>query len=108
MNQQKKFLIQQIGWIAGGFAIGLAISSILPFPYALGAMMVVFLAISYAVRFWAIRRIKRAYSSAASFSSNMLRSDPLERKLEFRCTTCGTSHKLRECPKCGSKAVRAG
>jgi hypothetical protein len=108
MNQRRLFIVQQLVWVAGGFAISLAISFLLPFPYSMGATMAVFLIISYAVRYWAIRRIKRAYSSTVSFSNNLLGSDPLERKLEFRCTTCGTSHNLRECPRCGSRAVRAG
>ena len=107
MNLQRAFLIQQVIWIAVGFAVSLAISSILPFPYSMGAAMVVFMIMSFAIRAWAVKRIMRARASGASFPNNLLSSGP-EKGLEFHCMVCGTQHRDRECPKCGSRAVRAG
>ena len=57
--QGRAFLIQQIIWIAIGFAISLAISFLVPFPYSLGIMMGIFLGLSYAIRAWAMRKIRR-------------------------------------------------
>lgn len=110
MNQQRSFLIQQIVWISSGFAVGLATSFLLPFPASLGATMIIFVALSYAIRAWAMRKLKSSYasslSSQQSFSGTFLGLGPIGKKLEFHCIVCGFCHKKRECPKCGSRAVR--
>jgi hypothetical protein len=103
INQQKFFLTQQLAWIAVCFAISLAVSV----AVALGAIMIVFLAVLYAVKAWAIR-MRGMHLSAASFPNNLPFSIQNPQALEFHCMVCGTSHKNRECPKCGSKAVKAG
>lgn len=108
MNQQRAFLIQQIAWISAGFALGLLISFVLPFPASVGATMIIFVALSYAVKAWAMRKLKGSYASSQSFSGTFLGLGQFEKKLEFRCMVCGLHHNKRECPKCGSKAVRAG
>lgn len=104
INQQKFFLTQQLAWIAVCFAISLAVSAVV----ALGAIMIVLLAVLYAVKAWAISRIRGMHLSAASFPNNLPLSIQNLQALEFHCMVCGTSHKNRECPKCGSRAVRAG
>jgi hypothetical protein len=66
--QGRAFLVQQMIGIAIGFAISLAISFLVPFPYSLGIMMGVFLGISYAIRAWAMRKIRR---SAGHFNESI-------------------------------------
>jgi hypothetical protein len=106
--QGRAFLIQQIIWIAIGFAISLAISFLVPFPYSLGLMMAVFLGISYAIRAWAMRKIRR---SAGHFNESIydyILGFSQGKALKFYCMNCGSKHDKRECPKCGSKARRVG
>jgi hypothetical protein len=107
-HQQRAFLIQQTIWIAIGFAISFAISFLVPFPYSLGIMMGVFLGISYAIRAWAMRKIRE---SAGDFNESIYDSIlgfNHGKALKFYCMNCGAKHDKRECPKCGSKARRAG
>jgi hypothetical protein len=101
INQQKFFLTQQLAWIAVCFAVSLAVSA----AVALGTIMIVFLAVLYAVKAWAVR-IRGMHLSP--FPNNLPFSIQNPQALEFHCMVCGTSHKNRECPKCGSRAVRAG
>jgi hypothetical protein len=107
-HQGRAFLIQQIIWIAIGFAISLAISFLIPFPYSLGIMLCVFLGISYGIRGWAMRKIRR---SAGDFNESIydyILGFNQGKALKFYCMICGFKHDKRVCPKCGSKARKVG
>jgi hypothetical protein len=107
-HQGRAFLIQQIIWIAIGFAISLAISFLVPFPYSLGIMMGAFLGMSYAIRAWAMGKIRQ---SAGDFNESIydhILGFNRGKALKFYCMNCGSKHDKRECPKCGSKARRVG
>jgi hypothetical protein len=109
MDQRRTFLIQQIIWIAIGFALSLTISLVVPFPYSFGVMMIVFLGISYAVRAWAMMKIRHLgnYFNESSVSDYILGFNH-GNALNFYCMNCGYKHNKRECPDCGSKARRIG
>ncbi len=56
-----------------------------------------------------IRSWYKSYSSLHSghgWDRNL--NNSLYRPLLFSCMNCGNVHNKAECPKCGSKAVRAG
>ena len=109
MDQRRAFLIQQIIWIAIGFALSLAISLVVPFPYSFGVMMIVFLGISYAVRAWAMMKIRHLGSSYFNESVyDHILGFNHGNALNFYCMNCGYKHNKRECPNCGSKARRIG
>jgi hypothetical protein len=107
-HQGRAFLIQQIIWIAIGFAISLAISFSVPFPYSLGIMMVVFLGISYAVRAWTMMKIRHSDGYFNESISHYILGFNRGKALNFYCMNCGFKHDKRECPNCGSKARRVG
>ena len=95
-HQGRVFLVQQIIWIAIGFAISLAISFLVPFPYSLGLMMGVFLGISYAIRAWAMRKIRR---SAGHFNESIydyILGFSQGKALKFYCMNCGSKHDKRD------------
>lgn len=111
MDKRRAFLIQQIIWIAIGFAASLAISLVVPFTYSFGVMMIVFLGISYAVRTWAMMKIRHSGSSSyfdTSVSDYIVGRFNRGKALNFYCMNCGFKHDKRECPNCGSKARRIG
>jgi hypothetical protein len=107
-HQGRAFLLQQVIWIAIGFAISLAISFLVPFPYSLGIMMGVFLGMSYAIRAWAMRKIRHSASFFNESISDHILGFNHGKALNFCCMNCGSKHDKRECPNCGSKARRAG
>jgi hypothetical protein len=88
-----------------GLAISIAVSWFVPFPYSLGIMVPAFLAMAYLVRWQAMK--KMGDNTAFGWSS-ALRAGQAPAKLEYYCMVCGTKHDLQSCPKCGSRAVRAG
>ncbi len=108
MDRRRAFLLQQIIWLAIGFAASLAISLVVPFPYSLGVMMIVFLVISYAVRARAMMKIRRSGSHFNEALSNYILGFNQGKALNFYCMNCGFKHGKRECPHCGSKARRVG
>jgi hypothetical protein len=109
MDQQgRTFLIQQVIWLAIGFAISLTISFLVPFPYSLGIMMGTFLGISYAIRAWVMRKIRRSAGHFSESISDYVLGFNHGKALNFYCMNCGSRHDMRECPHCGSKAKRAG
>ncbi len=108
MDQRRAFLVQQIIWLAIGFAVSLAISQVVPFPYSLGVMMIVFLGISYAVRAWAMMKIRHSLNHFNESVSDYILGFNRAKALNFYCMNCGLKHDKRECPNCGSKARRIG
>ena len=105
-HQKRAFLVQQITWIAIGFVINFAISFLVPFPYSLGIMMIAFVGILYAVRAWAMVKIKHSGSNFNESISAYILGFNHRQALNFYCMSCGLKHDKRECPNCGSKARR--
>jgi hypothetical protein len=98
--------------------IGLVISFIVPFPISFVIALLVLLS---AVRMHIVLRrqgvargIKGLYKSMSSsfggssnnntFGGGSLGYSPIK----FYCMNCGYEHRENACPKCSSKAVRAG
>lgn|SRR5690348_9187915 len=98
IRDNKKFLIEQLKWIAISLVISLTISIIVPFPYSLVVIIPLFLAISYFVR-------RRALAKAGIVSGLGIGSS---NRPSYFCMSCGNKHSQRECPKCGSKLKKAG
>ena len=108
MDQRRFFLIQQMIWVALGFAVSLIISLVIPFPYSFGLMMIVFLGISYAVRAWAMMKIRHSGSYFNESVSDYILGFKHGNALNFYCMNCGFKHNKRECPNCGGKARKIG
>jgi len=89
--------------------IALFLSLVFPFQIALIILLVVLVSLNI---FRAERRLRKAgmggikgcYKSLGNANSN----DSEYTHLKFRCMNCGIEHNNVACPKCGSKAVRAG
>jgi hypothetical protein len=78
------------------FAIALAISFIVPFPFSLIAIIGALLFVGYYVR---RRQFGRIGSSMFGNPSG---------PLNYYCMNCGRRHNQAACPKCGSKMKRVG
>ncbi len=88
-------------------AIALAISSIVPFPFSLIAIMATILFMSYYVR---MRQFGTNGLSGTSsiFGDSDYRSSSSTSSLKYYCMNCGRKHNRAACPKCGSKMKRVG
>ena len=89
------------------------VSLILPFPISLVASIIVILALSVIRADIAMKKagmggIKSWYKSFTSSESGHWETGYLLDPIKFSCMNCGKEHKETACPKCGSKAVRAG
>lgn len=91
--------------------IGLTLSLILPFPISLGVLVVVLFLLNIIRTEIALRKagmggIKGLYkpSSSLGYGGNGTVYTPLK----FYCMNCGNEHRKITCPKCSSKAVKAG
>ncbi len=85
------------------FAIALAISFIVPFPFSLIAIIGALLFVSYYVRRRQFGRIGLSDSSSMFGGSG----NP-SGQLNYYCMNCGRKHNQAACPKCGSKMKRVG
>ena len=94
--------------------IALFLSIVFPFQIALIILLIVLISLNI-IR--AERRLRKAgvggikgwyksFSSSAIGNGNS--NDSGYNSLKFRCMNCGNEHNEIACPKCGSKAVRAG
>ena len=99
MSNNKQFVLQQLMWIAIYFAISLAISIIIPFPYSLIAIIGVVLLLSFYVRKRMMRKMGFGMGNLSMFGSG---------SINYYCMSCGTKHNEIACPKCGSKMKRVG
>jgi hypothetical protein len=102
--------------------IGLVISFIVPFPISFGIALLVFFLLNAVRMHIALKRqgvpggIKELYKSMSSsfggssnnnnnvFGGGGLGYSPIK----FYCMNYGYEHRENACPKCSSKAVRAG
>ena len=107
-------------WLIVYMSIGLVISFILPFPMSLGIALVVFFLLNAARTHIALKRqgvaggIKGLYKSMSSSLGGGINNNTFGvggfgySPIKFYCMRCGYEHRKDLCPKCGSKAVRAG
>jgi hypothetical protein len=106
-------------WLIAYIGIGLVISFLLPFPISFGFALVLFFLLNAARTHIALKKqgvaggIKGLYKSRPSlgggtnnsiFGAGIFGYSPIR----YYCMNCGYGHKKYVCPKCGSKAVRAG
>lgn len=105
----KKFL----AWFFVSVVTVFMVSVILPFPISFVASIIVIFALSVIRADIAMKKagmggIKSWYRSLASSESGHRETDYLLDPIKFSCMNCGKEHNETACPKCGSKAVRAG
>ena len=95
----KRFLVQQLMWIGVSFAISIAISLVVPFPYSLPVIIGLFIMVGYYVR----KRQLRA-GGGGIFG-------PMQQYgggVDYYCMACGAKHNQAACPRCGSRMKKAG
>ena len=101
-----------LAWFFVSVVTVFMVSLVLPFPISFVASLIVILALSViradiamkkagmgGINGWYRSLIIRIWSA-----EHGLPMDPIN----FSCMSCGEEHKKIACPKCGSKAVRAG
>ncbi len=99
-SASKRFLVTQLMWIGVSFAISIAISLVVPFPYSLPIMIGVFMLMSYFIR---KRQMQKMGAGGGAFGS-MFGS----KGIDYYCMACGTKHNQAACPRCGSRMKKAG
>ena len=106
----RRFLIDRLKWLGFYFGIGFILIFILPYPYDLVSVIVLFILINS----WRGRSILKKYGGfrgikdmLGSLSSSMSNNDQ-QRPLKYYCMNCGNEHKEIACPNCGSKMKRVG
>jgi len=99
----KRFLRNQLMWIAIYFGIALAVSFFIPFPYS----FLVLIGIVMSLAFYRRRRFSgQMGGTSGSFFGG---GGPFGRKsVNYYCINCGTKHNQIACPNCGSKLKKAG
>lgn len=120
-NNNIQILTNYWVWFIAYMIIGLAVSFLVPFPISLIMVLLVYFAVN-SVRMHIVLKkqgmpggIKDLYKSTRSslgdsWNNNMFGGgggigySPIK----YYCMNCGYEHKENACPKCGSKAVRAG
>jgi hypothetical protein len=94
--------------------IGLVLSFILPFPISLGVLILVLFLVNIVRTEIALRKagmggIKGLYKSSSSLGLRRgITNGLVYAPLKFYCMNCGHEHHKIACPRCGSKAVKAG
>ena len=89
------------------------VSLVLPFPISLIVSMIVILCLCVVRADIAMKKagmggIKGWYRYLTSSESGRADMGYLSDPIKFSCMNCGKEHNKTACPKCGSKAVRAG
>ena len=115
-SNNKQILTNYWIWFLAYMGIGLAISFVVPFPFSLGIVLLVFFALNAARTHIALKRqgmpggIKDLYKSMSSSlgSSWSAGAGMGYSPIKFYCMNCGNEHRENACPKCSSKAVRTG
>ena len=122
-KNNKEIQINSWIWLIAYMAIGLAISSVVPFPISFVMALLVFFLLNAVRMHIALKRqgvvgaIKELYKSVSTsfggdsrnnnggpFGGDSLAYSPIK----FYCMNCGYEHRENACQKCGSKAVRLG
>jgi hypothetical protein len=102
-----------LAWFFVSVVTVFMVSLVLPFPISFVASLIVILALSVIRADIAMKKagmggINRWYRSLISSESGRRNTGYLLDPIKFSCMSCGEEHKKIACPKCGSKAVRAG
>jgi hypothetical protein len=105
----KKYL----AWLFVSVVTVLMVSLVLPFPISLVVSIIVILSLSVIKADIAMKKagmggIKSWYRSLISSESGRRGTGYILDPIKFSCMNCGIEHNKTACPKCGSKAVRAG
>ena len=105
----KKYL----AWLFVSVVTVLMLSLVLPFPISFVVSIIVILSLSLVRADIAMKKagmggIKGWYRSLISSESSWRGTGYLLDPIKFSCMNCGNEHNKTACPKCGSKAVRAG
>jgi len=95
--------------------IGAVASLLLPFPHAMGVMLIVIflgniIRTEIRLRKAGMGGIKGRYKSLSSsrFGHSSSNSSNLYNHIKYYCLNCGKEHSQFACPNCGSKALKAG
>lgn len=102
-----------LAWFFVSVVTVFMVSLVLPFPISFVASIIVILAFSVIRADIAMKKagmggIKGWYRSLTPSESGRRSTDYLLDPIKFSCMNCGKEHNKTACPKCGSKAVRAG
>jgi hypothetical protein len=105
----KKYL----AWFFASVVTVFMLSLILPFPISLVASIIILLCLivvraDIAMKKAGMSGIKDWCRSLTSSKSGGRGTGYLLDPIKFSCMNCGQEHNETACPKCGSKAVRAG
>jgi hypothetical protein len=122
-NRNKQIQTNYWVWFVAYVGIGLSISFVVPFPLSFGIALLVFFLLNAARTYIALKRqgtpggIKDLYKSmGSSLGGGNLNNSMFGgvggsmgySPIKFYCMNCGYEHKESACPKCASRAVRAG
>jgi|SRR6476661_3450392 len=120
-NKNRQILTNYWVWFIAYMIIGLAVSFVVPFPISLVMVLLVYFGVN-SVRMHIVLKkqgmpggIKDLYKSMRSSLGNSSNNNMFGdgggmgySPIKYYCMNCGYEHKENACPKCGSKAVRAG
>ena len=107
-NDTRRFIIHRLKWLGLYFGIGFTLIFILPYPYDLVSVIVLFILINlwrgrvFIKKYGGIGGIKDMLGSLQSPTSGN------NRPLNYYCMVCGKEHREIACPNCGSKMKRVG
>jgi hypothetical protein len=101
---ERKIILQQLCWIAGGLALSVAINFGMysafgdaAFPANIIVLAGIFLALGFYIQRRAMRRMGMLSGSSSGFSFGKAKGKGYE------CSRCGTLYKGVQCPKCGAR-----
>lgn len=106
-----------LAWLFISLVAVVMVSLVLPFPMSFVVSLVIIISLFIVRTDIALKKagmggIKGWYNSFSSMQSgsgwNTSSANSMYRPLRFSCMNCGNLHNKTACPKCGSKAVRAG
>lgn len=112
-NNENQVRNSYLIWLFVYLGIGFAISVILPFPMSIGVILLVLFLLNIVRTEIALRKkgmggIKGLYKSSSFSFRHGIGNGLVYTPLKFFCMNCGYEHRKIACPKCGTKAVRAG
>ena len=111
-NSENQTKNNYLMWLFVYMSIGLVLALVFPFPISVGVLLLVLFLVNIvrteiALRKAGIGGIKGLYRPHLGFRRG-IRNGLVYTPLKFYCMNCGHEHRKIACPKCGSKAVKAG
>jgi hypothetical protein len=103
-------------WLLIALSAVVILTLILPFPISFIVSLLVIITLNVIRADIALKKagmggIMEWYKSYSSLhsgrGSDTIMNESLYKPIRFSCMSCGNEHNKVECPKCGSKAVRA-